>query len=108
MASIEEYRPHVERLRTGWNDQRRDAVNHALTAGIIARYGESDAYANAVGRLMGNLLGSVMIEGFMARLAYKSLRLMHERTLHGTVAVAATLIADRLARGTTRPRLKLH
>lgn len=63
---------------------------------------------NAVGRLMGNLLGSVMIEGFMARLAYKSLRLMHERTLHGTVAVAATLIADRLSRGTTRPRLKLH
>jgi len=63
---------------------------------------------NAVGRLMGNLLGSVMIEGFMARLAYKSLRLMHERTLHGTLAVAATLVAERLARGTTRPRLKLH
>lgn len=63
---------------------------------------------NAVGRLMGNLLGSVMIEGFMARLAYKSLRLMHERTLHGTFPVLATLVADRLSRGTTRPRLKLH
>lgn len=63
---------------------------------------------NAVGRLMGNLLGSVMVEGFMARLAYKSLRLMHERTLHGTLPVLGTLIADRLTRGTTRPRLKLH
>lgn len=63
---------------------------------------------NAVGRLMGNLLGSVMIEGFMARLAYKSLRLMHERTLHGAPAVVATFLADRLSRGTRRPRLKLH
>jgi len=63
---------------------------------------------NAVGRLMGNLLGSVMIEGFMARAAYKSLRLMHERTLHGAPAVLATLIAERLSRGTRRPRLKLH
>lgn len=63
---------------------------------------------SAVGRLMGNLLGSVMIEGFMARLAYKSLRLIHEKTLHGTLAVLAMLIANRLTRGTTRPRLKLH
>lgn len=63
---------------------------------------------NAVGRLMGNLLGSVMIEGFAARLAYKSLRLMHERTLHGMLPVLATLIANRLTRGTSRPRLKLH
>jgi len=63
---------------------------------------------NAVGRLMGNLLGSVMIEGFMARLAYKSLRRMHERTLHGTLSVVATVLADRLSRGARRPRLKLH
>lgn len=63
---------------------------------------------SAVGRLMGNLLGSVMIEGFMARLAYKSLRLTHEQRLHGTLSVLATLIADTLTRGATRPRLKLH
>jgi NADH dehydrogenase len=63
---------------------------------------------NAIGRLMGNLLGSVMIEGFMARVAYKSLRLMHERTLHGTLPVLASMIANSLTRGTTRPRLKLH
>jgi len=63
---------------------------------------------NAVGRLMGNLLGSVMIEGFMARLAYKSLRLKHEQHLHGTLAVLGMLIANFLTRGTTRPRLKLH
>lgn len=63
---------------------------------------------SAVGRLMGNLLGSVMIEGFVARLAYKSLRLTHEQRLHGTLPVLANLIADRLTRGTTRPRLKLH
>jgi NADH dehydrogenase len=63
---------------------------------------------SAVGRLMGNLLGSVMIEGFMARLAYKSLRLTHEQHLHGTLPVVATLVAERLTRGTTHPRLKLH
>lgn len=63
---------------------------------------------SAVGRLMGSALGTVMIEGLMARLAYRSLRLMHDKTLHGTLPVLGMLLANRLTRGTTRPRLKLH
>lgn len=90
-------------LRRRLEGQPSDAYVYRDRGSLIAI-----ADRSAVGRLMGNLLGSVMIEGFMARLAYKSLRLTHEQRLHGTLSVLATLVADRLTRGTTRPRLKLH
>ncbi|MGI9463247.1 MAG: NAD(P)/FAD-dependent oxidoreductase, partial [Aestuariivirgaceae bacterium] len=38
---------------------------------------------SAVGNLMGNLFGTVMIEGFLARLTYLSLYRKHQLSLHG-------------------------
>ncbi|MBA1145614.1 NAD(P)/FAD-dependent oxidoreductase [Ectothiorhodospiraceae bacterium WFHF3C12] len=62
---------------------------------------------NAVGRLMGNLFGSLMIEGFMARMAYAMLYKKHLMALHGFSRVVTTTLLQALTRH-TRPRLKLH
>jgi NADH dehydrogenase len=62
---------------------------------------------NTVGNIMGNLLGSVMIEGFLARLAYLSLYKKHQLALHGFIWVTLSSVGD-LIRLRTQPRLKLH
>jgi NADH dehydrogenase len=63
---------------------------------------------STVGNLMGFLRGrSLFIEGFFARMMYGSLRLMHERALHGTASTLIGGLARVLARR-TRPRVKLH
>jgi NADH dehydrogenase len=62
---------------------------------------------SSVGNLMGNLLGSVMLEGMIARLAYLSLYKRHQLALHGIVWVALATLAG-LIRRRTEPRLKLH
>jgi NADH dehydrogenase len=61
----------------------------------------------SVGKLMGNLLGTVMIEGLLARLTYLSLYKKHQLALHGFVWVALTTLIN-LLRLRTEPRLKLH
>jgi NADH:ubiquinone reductase (H+-translocating) len=64
-----------------------------------------------VGTLMGNLMGrqsgSVMIEGFLARLAYLMLYKMHLWALHGPGWVVLSTIGNWLTRA-GRPQLKLH
>jgi NADH:ubiquinone reductase (H+-translocating) len=62
---------------------------------------------SSVGSLMGNLLGTVMIEGFLARLTYLSLYKKHQLALHGLVWVMLTTLIN-LIRLKTEPRLKLH
>jgi NADH dehydrogenase len=63
---------------------------------------------STVGNLMGFLRGrSLFIEGFFARMMYGSLRLMHERALHGTASTLFGAVARALARR-TKPRVKLH
>ncbi|WP_434456807.1 NAD(P)/FAD-dependent oxidoreductase [Stutzerimonas urumqiensis] len=62
---------------------------------------------SAVGNLMGNLTGSVMLEGWLARLFYVSLYRMHQIALYGLVRTTLMMIGDRLSRS-TEPRLKLH
>lgn len=62
---------------------------------------------SAVGTLMGNLFGSVMIEGALARAAYLSLYRRHQLAINGLGWVILATIARVLARG-TQPRLKLH
>ena len=62
---------------------------------------------SSVGNLMGNLLGSVMLEGMIARLAYLSLYKKHQLALHGFVWVAFATLANLIKRR-TEPRLKLH
>jgi NADH dehydrogenase len=62
---------------------------------------------SSVGNLMGNLLGSVMLEGMIARLAYLSLYKKHQLALHGYLWVAFATLANLIKRR-TEPRLKLH
>jgi len=62
---------------------------------------------SSVGSLMGNLLGTVMIEGFFARLTYLSLYKKHQLALHGLVWVMLVTLIN-LIRLKTEPRLKLH
>lgn len=61
----------------------------------------------AVGNLMGNLTGDVMIEGRMARWFYVSLYRMHQMALYGYFRTALLMISSRIGRS-TEPRLKLH
>lgn len=62
---------------------------------------------STVGSLMGNLTGSVHIEGWLARVLYRSLYRLHQRALFGTLRTALLAVADTLTRP-TRPRTKLH
>jgi NADH:ubiquinone reductase (H+-translocating) len=63
---------------------------------------------STVGSLMGFLVGkSMLIEGYFARLMYRSLYLMHQTALHGPAKVALDTIARALTRR-TEPHVKLH
>ena len=62
---------------------------------------------STVGNLMGNLTGSVMIEGFFARMMYLSLYKMHQLALFGFYRTAMLSIAHTL-RATVDPKIKLH
>ena len=57
---------------------------------------------------MGFIVGkSMMIEGWFARLMYRSLYKMHQRALHGWIKVALDTLARALTRR-TEPHVKLH
>lgn len=62
---------------------------------------------SAVGNLMGNLTGNVMLEGWLARMFYISLYRMHQIALYGIPRTLLMMLGDKLSR-TTEPRLKLH
>ncbi|MDF2489239.1 MAG: FAD-dependent pyridine nucleotide-disulfide oxidoreductase [Pseudomonas sp.] len=62
---------------------------------------------SAVGNLMGNLTGSVMLEGWLARMFYVSLYRMHQMALYGFFRTMMLMLGSRIGRG-TEPRLKLH
>ncbi|NQD91752.1 NAD(P)/FAD-dependent oxidoreductase [Pseudomonas sp. CrR25] len=62
---------------------------------------------SAVGNLMGNLTGSVMLEGWLARVFYVSLYRMHQMALYGGFRTLLLMLSDRIGRS-TEPRLKLH
>ncbi len=57
--------------------------------------------------LMGSLLGSVKVEGWLARVFYISLYRMHQVALYGVLRTGLLIVRDRVGRG-TEPRLKLH
>jgi NADH dehydrogenase len=56
---------------------------------------------------MGNLTGSVMLEGWLARVFYASLYRMHQVALYGLFPTLLLMLGNRIGRG-TEPRLKLH
>ena len=61
-----------------------------------------------VGSLMGFLFGRGMfIEGLFARVMYRSLRMLHERALHGTSSAVLGTLTRALSRR-TGPQVKLH
>ncbi len=60
-----------------------------------------------VGSLMGNLTGSVMVEGWFARLVYRALYRNHQRAVYGTPRTLLIMLKDWLQRR-TGPRMKLH
>lgn len=62
---------------------------------------------STVGSLMGNLMGTVMIEGFIARLVYLSLYKMHQLALFGVPRVSLLMLAN-FFRRRLRPKIKLH
>ena len=63
---------------------------------------------STIGSLMGFLSGKgMMIEGYFARLMYRSLYKMHETALHGPVKVGFDALARFFTRR-TEPHVKLH
>ncbi len=62
---------------------------------------------STVGNLMGNLTGSVMVEGFVARMVYLSLYKLHQLALFGFYRTMMLSIAHTL-RSTVDPEIKLH
>ncbi len=63
---------------------------------------------STIGSLMGFLAGKgMLIEGYVARLMYRSLYKMHEAALHGPLKVGLDTIARSLTRQ-TEPHVKLH
>ncbi len=63
---------------------------------------------STIGSLMGFLAGKgMLIEGYVARLMYRSLYKMHEAALHGPLKVSLDTIARSLTRQ-TEPHVKLH
>ena len=63
---------------------------------------------STVGNLMGFVTGKgMMIEGYVARLMYRSLYKMHELALHGPLKVTLDTLARALTRR-TEPQVKLH
>lgn len=62
---------------------------------------------HTVGSLMARTASNMFIEGFLARLVYRSLYKMHEHALHGTVRTAIRALGRSLT-GRSEPRVKLH
>jgi len=94
------------------------SLRRRLDGGSLPRYRYVDygslinmSRHTTVGNLMGNLARlwttNVFVEGYFARLVYKSLYKMHQLALHGIIRVTATTLANLLTRR-TKPRMKLH
>lgn len=72
--------------------------------GSLVSLGEFSTVGNMMGGLIG---GSLMVEGYFAKLMYLSLYKMHELALHGHVKVALDTLARLIVRR-TEPHVKLH
>ena len=72
--------------------------------GSLVSLGEYSTVGNMMGALIG---GSLLIEGYFARMMYVSLYKQHELALHGFVKVALETMARMITRR-TEPHVKLH
>ncbi len=62
---------------------------------------------STVGNLMGNLMGSVTIGGFIARVVYLSLYKMHQVAIHGYYRTLLLTLSN-LFRRTAHAKIKMH
>jgi NADH:ubiquinone reductase (H+-translocating) len=62
---------------------------------------------STVGNLMGNLMGTVTIGGFIARIVYLSLYKMHQVAIHGYYRTALLTLSN-LFRRSTHAKVKMH
>ncbi len=60
-----------------------------------------------VGNLMGNLMGTVSVGGFIARIVYLSLYKMHQVAIHGYFRTAMLTLSN-LFRRSTHAKIKMH
>jgi NADH dehydrogenase len=67
----------------------------------------SIGHQTTVGNLMGSLRATWFVEGFLARIMYTSLHLMHHQAILGSVRTGVLAVARFLIRRTT-PLVKLH
>ncbi|OCR22083.1 NADH dehydrogenase [Pseudomonas syringae] len=65
------------------------------------------SHFTAVGNLMGSVMGSVKVEGWLAKCFYVSLYRMHQVALFGLVRTGLRVLGDRIG-SSTKTRLKLH
>lgn len=62
---------------------------------------------SAVGNLMGTVMRSVNVEGWLARMFYISLYRLHQIALYGFFRTGLLMISDNIGKR-THPRMKLH
>ena len=88
----------VNRLQGG------SLINYAyLDYGSLVALGKY----TTVGNLMGNLMGSVSIGGFIARVVYLSLYKMHQVAVHGYFRTAMLTLSN-LFRRSAYAKIKMH
>ena len=94
----------VKQLQRRLNGEANLAPFKYLDFGSLVSLG----HYSTVGNLMGFISGkSMRIEGFFAKMMYRSLYKMHEMALHGPVKVGLDTVARLLTRR-TEPQVKLH
>ncbi|MEB8432766.1 NAD(P)/FAD-dependent oxidoreductase [Cocleimonas sp. KMM 6892] len=76
--------------------------------GSLVNLGHYSTVGNLMGNLMGRWSGSMSVEGFVARMVYKSLYRMHLIALHGYTREILMTIANWITNRGLKPRLKLH
>ena len=83
--------------------------NGPLVAFVYRDYGSlvSLGKYTTVGNLMGNLMGTVTIGGFIARVVYLSLYKMHQVAVHGYFRTAMLTLSN-LFRRSTHAKIKMH
>lgn len=90
------------------------SIVNRLSGGLLVKYMYYDYGSlvalgkySTVGNLMGNLMGSVTIGGFIARVVYLSLYKMHQVAIHGYYRTALLTLSN-LFRRSAHAKIKMH
>ena len=90
------------------------SIVHRLSGGAPVKYVYHDygslvslGQYSTVGNLMGNLMGTVSVGGFIARVVYLSLYKMHQVAIHGYFRTAMLTLSN-LFRRSAYTKIKMH